>query len=119
MTPAWCQRPLRPRRLWPYDAWPLPCAPAEHLHVTLAFLAEVSDRRPDDLVGRVARAATGRTAFPAVVAGGPVPDSGPRPRPLRRFDLTEPARTELSPLATRRRTAAMRAGIAVDAASTR
>jgi hypothetical protein len=70
MTPAWCQRPLRPRRLWPYDAWPLPCAPAEHLHVTLAFLAEVSDRRPDDLVGRVARAATGRTAFPAVVAGG-------------------------------------------------
>jgi len=46
--------------------------------VTLAFLAEVSDRRPDDLVGRVDRAATGRTAFPAEVAGG-----GPFPTPGR------------------------------------
>ena len=96
--------------------WTLP----EHLHVTLAFLAEVPDRRLDDLVERLGRAAARRTAFPAAVAGG-----GAFPNPARArvlyagLDLAEPGRTELSRLATGCRAAASRAGIAVDAASTR
>jgi len=89
--------------------------PADHLHMTLAFLAEVPDRRLDDLVERLGRAAARRTAFPAVVAGG-----GAFPNPARarvlyaRLDLAEPGRTELSRLATGCRAAASRAGIAVD-----
>ena len=89
-------------------------SPPGQFHVTLAFLAEVPDRRLDDLVARLGRAAARRTAFPAVVAGG-----GAFPNPARArvlyagLDLAEPGRTELSRLATGCRAAASRAGIAV------
>ncbi len=56
---------------------------AEHLHVTVAFLAEVPDRKLDDLVDRLARAAARRACLPG---GGRrwrcVPEPGPRPRAL-------------------------------------
>jgi 2'-5' RNA ligase len=88
--------------------------PVEHFHVTLAFLAAVPDRALDDLVERLGRAATRRTAFSTAVAGG-----GAFPHPARRgvwagLDLDEPGATELTRLATGARAAASRAGIAVD-----
>lgn len=53
-------------------------ASAEQLHVTLAFLASVEERRLDDLTERLARAATRRTAFETGIAGG-----GAFPNPAR------------------------------------
>ena len=88
---------------------------AEHLHVTLAFLADVPERRLDDLVEGLGDAAARRTPFEVVVAGG-----GAFPDPTRAtvvfagLDLTGHARTELERLAVGCRTAASRAGIEVD-----
>ena len=88
---------------------------AEHLHVTVAFFAEVPDRKLDDLVDRLARAAARRGAFPAAVAGG-----GAFPNPARArvlwagLDLDDHGRTELTRLATGARAAANRAGVPVD-----
>jgi 2'-5' RNA ligase len=53
-------------------------ATPEQLHVTLAFLAEVEERRLDDLTERLARAAARRTAFETAIAGG-----GAFPNPAR------------------------------------
>ena len=89
--------------------------PAEHLHVTVAFFAEVADRRLDDLVERLGRAAARRTSFEAAIAGG-----GAFPNPARArvvwagLDLDEHGHTELTRLATGARAAASRAGVAVD-----
>jgi 2'-5' RNA ligase len=89
--------------------------PVEQFHVTLAFLAEVPDRSLDDLVERLARAATRRTSFTTAVAGG-----GAFPNPARArvlwagLDLDEHGTTELGRMATGARAAASRAGIAVD-----
>ena len=90
-------------------------ASAEQLHVTLAFLADVPDRKLDDLVERLGRAAARRTAFPAAIAGGGAfPDVG-RARVLwAGLALDERGRTELSRLATGARAAANRAGVPVD-----
>ena len=88
---------------------------AGHLHVTVAFFAEVPDRKLDDLVDRLARAAARRGAFPAAVAGG-----GAFPNPARArvlwagLDLDDHGRTELTRLATGARAAANRAGVPVD-----
>ena len=88
---------------------------AEHLHVTVAFLAEVPDRKLDDLVERLTRAAARRRAFPAAVTGG-----GAFPNPARArvlwagLDLDDHGRTELTRLATGARAAANRAGVPVD-----
>ncbi len=49
-------------------AAPYRWATREQLHLTLAFLAEVEERRLDDLVERLARAAARRTAFETAVA---------------------------------------------------
>jgi 2'-5' RNA ligase len=90
-------------------------AAAEQLHVTLAFLAEVEERRIDDLTERLARAAARRTPFEAAIAGG-----GAFPNPARArvlwagLDVDQGGRTELDRLATGCRAAANRAGIAVD-----
>ncbi len=90
-------------------------APAEQLHVTLAFLADVPDRKLDDLVERLGRAAARRTAFPAVIAGGGAFPNVARARVLwAGLDLAERARVELSRMATGARAAANRAGIPVD-----
>jgi 2'-5' RNA ligase len=89
----------------------------EQLHVTLAFLADVPERRLDDLLERLERAAKRRTAFPtALVGGGAFPNVG-RARVLwAGLDLDEQARVELARLATGVRAAASKAGVAVDGA---
>ena len=90
---------------------------ADQVHLTLAFLAQVPERRLEDLVERLGRAAARRTAFEtALGGGGAFPDAG-RARVLwTGLDLDEPGRTELERLATGCRAAAGRAGIEVDGA---
>jgi len=90
-------------------------APAEHLHLTLAFLADVPDRKVDDLVERLGRAATRRTAFATAVARGGAFPNAARARVLwAGLELDEAGRTELSRAATGARAAANRAGVPVD-----
>lgn len=97
------------------DAGPFRWAGPEQFHVTLAFLAQVEERRLDDLVERLGRAASRRTAARTRITGG-----GAFPNPAHArviwagLDLDEPGRTELDRLATGCRAAANRAGIAVD-----
>lgn len=102
---------LAPRREAAAFRWTLP----EQMHVTLAFLAEVPDRKLDDLVERLARAARRRTPFPARVAGGGAFPNAARARVLwAGLELDEAGRTELTRMATGARAAAARAGIEVD-----
>lgn len=90
-------------------------ATAEQFHVTLAFLADVEERRLDELVERLGRAAARRTAFETRVAGGGAFPNAGRARVLwAGLDLTEEGRTELSRMATGARAAANRAGIPVE-----
>jgi RNA 2',3'-cyclic 3'-phosphodiesterase len=101
---------LEPRRSAAAYRW----AARDQLHVTLAFLAEVEERRLDDLTERLARAAARRTSFETRIAGGGAfPDVG-RARVLwAGLDLDDTGRTELDRLATGCRAAASRAGVAV------
>lgn len=97
------------------DAAPFRWASTDQLHVTLAFLAEVEERRLDDLADRLARAAGRRTAFETRIAGGGAFPNVARARVLwAGLDVDEEGRTELDRLATGCRAAANRAGIAVD-----
>jgi 2'-5' RNA ligase len=90
-------------------------APAEQLHVTLAFLADVPDRALDDLVARLARAAARRATFATAIAGGGAfPNAGRARVVWAGLDLDEHGRTELSRMATGARAAANRAGAPVD-----
>jgi len=90
-------------------------ATAEQFHVTLAFLADVEERRLDELVERLGRAAARRTAFETRVAGGGAFPNVGRARVLwAGLDLAEEGRTELSRMATGARAAANRSGIPVD-----
>ena len=83
--------------------------------MTLAFLAEVEERRLDDLSERLGRAAAKRTAFETAIAGGGAFPNAGRARVLwAGLDLDERGRTELDRLATGCRAAANRAGIPVD-----
>ncbi len=102
---------LEPRRAAAAFRW----AGTDQLHVTLAFLADVEERRLDDLVERLGRAAARRTAFDTAIAGGGAfPDVG-RARVLwAGLDLDDHDRTELDRLATGCRAAANRAGVPVD-----
>lgn len=88
--------------------WTVP----DQWHLTLAFMAEVPDRRLDDLESRLTRAAARRTPFEVALAGG-----GAFPNPARAkvlFAAVEPAvpdgRVELGRLATGARAAAVKAG---------
>lgn len=102
---------LEPRRAAADLRWAAP----EQLHVTLAFYAEVADRRVDDLVERLGRAAARRTPFEVRVAGGGAFPDVARARVLwAGLGLDETGRTEIVRLATGARAAASRAGIAVD-----
>jgi 2'-5' RNA ligase len=97
------------------DAGRFRWASVEQLHVTLAFLAEVPDRKLDDLVERLVRAAARRTPFVATVAGGGAFPNVARARVLwAGLDLDETGRVELGRMATGARAAAGRAGIPVD-----
>lgn len=102
---------LAPRREAAAYRWTLP----EQMHVTLAFLAQVPDRRLDDLVDRLGRAAKRRTPFPTRLAGGGAFPNAARARVLwAGLELDETGRTELDRLATGARAAAGKAGIEVD-----
>jgi 2'-5' RNA ligase len=90
-------------------------APVEQFHVTLAFLADVPDRKLEDLVERLGRAASRRTAFATAIAGGGAFPNAGRARVIwAGLDLAESDRTELSRMATGARAAANRAGVPVD-----
>jgi 2'-5' RNA ligase len=90
---------------------------AEQFHLTLAFLAEVPDRKVDDLVERLERSAARRTAFQTSLVGGGAFPNVARARVIwAGLDLDETGSTELGRLATGCRAAAARAGIAVDGA---
>jgi 2'-5' RNA ligase len=102
---------LEPRREAAAFRW----AAAEQLHVTLAFLASVEDRRLDELVERLERAAARRTPFETRVAGGGAfPNVGRARVVWAGLELDEQGRTELDRMATGAKAAASRAGIAVD-----
>jgi 2'-5' RNA ligase len=90
-------------------------AGADQLHVTVAFLAEVPDRRLDDLVERLGRAAARRTSFATAVAGGGAFPNAAHARVVwAGLDLDDHGHTELSRLAAGARAAANRAGVPVD-----
>jgi 2'-5' RNA ligase len=83
--------------------------------VTLAFYAEVPERRLDDLVERLGRAGARRTPFEAAVAGGGAFPDAARARVLWAGLRPDPTgEVELPRLATGARAAASRAGVAVD-----
>lgn len=102
---------LQPRREAAEFRWTV----AEHMHVTLAFLATVPDRKLDDLVERLTRTGRRRTAFETRIAGG-----GAFPNPARSkvlyagLELSDAARTEFGRMATGARAAAARAGLEVE-----
>jgi RNA 2',3'-cyclic 3'-phosphodiesterase len=90
-------------------------ASVEQFHLTLAFLADVPDRKLDDLVERLGRAAARRTPVVTAVAGGGAFPDAARARVLwAGLDLDEGGRTEVSRMATGARAAANRAGVPVD-----
>ncbi|MQW77641.1 RNA 2',3'-cyclic phosphodiesterase [Nocardioides sp. dk4132] len=96
-------------------AGPFRWAPAEQLHVTVAFYADVPERALDDLVERLGRAAAKRTPFTtAITGGGAFPHVAGARVIWAGLDLDEEGRTELDRLATGARAAANRAGVAVD-----
>jgi 2'-5' RNA ligase len=90
---------------------------ADQLHLTLSFLAQVPDRKLDDLVERVGRAAARRTVFETAIAGGGAFPGVARAKVLwAGLDLDDDGRTEIGRLATGCRAAANRAGVEVDGA---
>lgn len=96
------------------DAAPFRWTFAEQLHVTLAFLAEVPERRLDDLVERVGRAASRRTPVTTAVGGGGAFPNAGRARVLwAGLELDGPSRTEVCRMAVGARAAAAKSGIAV------
>ena len=87
--------------------WTLP----EHWHLTLAFMPEVADRRLDDLVERLGRAAARRTPFVLRVEGGGAFPNAARAKVLYADVVRDDhAATELPRLATGARAAATKAG---------
>jgi len=91
--------------------WTLP----EQWHLTLAFMGTFPERRLDDLVERLGRAAHRRTPFELAFAGGGAFPNAARAKVLWvdvRAD--DDARTELDRLATGARAAATKAGGEVD-----
>ncbi len=104
---------LEPRRATGELRW----VAAEQLHVTLALLEQVPDRRVDELVERLGAAAARRTTFPARVSGGGAFPDVARGRVLwAGLDLDEDDATELDLLAAGARTAAATSGVEVDGA---
>jgi 2'-5' RNA ligase len=97
------------------DAADFRWAGVEQMHVTLAFLADVPERCVEDLVDGLSRAAAKRAAFETRIAGGGAFPTAADARILwADLELDEHERTELDRLAAGARSAAGRAGIAVD-----
>jgi 2'-5' RNA ligase len=97
------------------EAAPFRWASTEQVHVTLAFLEDVPDRKLDDLVERLGRAAGRRRSFEAAISGGGAFPNVGRARVLwAGLALGEAGRNELSRMATGARAAANRAGVPVD-----
>ncbi|GAA4686225.1 RNA 2',3'-cyclic phosphodiesterase [Nocardioides nanhaiensis] len=96
-------------------AAPFRWTPADQLHLTLAFCPQVPDHLLDDLLERLAVAASRRRPPDLAVAGGgafPDPDRG---RVLWAGLRTDPGgEAELAALATGARNAAVAAGVVVD-----
>ncbi|NYG54385.1 RNA 2',3'-cyclic phosphodiesterase [Nocardioides perillae] len=89
----------------------------EQLHVTLAFAAELEERRLDDLLEGVAAAAARRRPVPTRVAGGGAfPDVGRAKVLWAGLDLAPDDAAEVDALAAGVRTAVARAGAPVDGA---
>lgn len=104
---------LAPRREAADFRWTV----ADSFHVTLVFLAAVPERRLEDLVERLGRAAGRRTSFETRIAGGGAFPNVSRSKLLYAgLDLDEAASTELERAATGARAAATRAGLEVDGA---
>jgi 2'-5' RNA ligase len=85
----------------------------EQWHLTLAFLADVPERKLDDLQERLGRAASRRTVFGLSIAGGGAFPDVARARVLY-AGLDVDDAVELDRLATGVRAAANRAGAAAD-----
>lgn len=99
------------------DAGELRWTVSEQFHLTVAFLADVPDRKLDDLAERLERAAKRRTAFETRLVGGGAFPNVVRARVIwAGLDLDDHGSTELSRLATGCRAAASRAGVEVDGA---
>jgi 2'-5' RNA ligase len=97
------------------DAAPFRWTLAEQVHVTLAFLASVPDRKLDDLVERLGRAAKRRTPVTTRISGGGAFPDAARARVLwAGLDLDDGGRTEIGRMVTGARAAASKAGIEVD-----
>jgi 2'-5' RNA ligase len=96
---------LAPRQdAGPELRWTVP----EQWHLTLAFMADVPERRLDDLTERLGRAAGRRTPFEVTLAGGGAfPDPG---RAKVVYVAVETDDVELRRLATGARAAASKAG---------
>jgi 2'-5' RNA ligase len=102
---------LEPRR----EAAPFRWTAIDQVHVTLAFYAEVEDRRLDELLERLERAAGRRTPVGTAVAGGGAFPDVRRARVLwAGLDLDPAGRAEVDRLAAGCRAAASRAGVPVD-----
>ncbi|HET9500262.1 MAG TPA: RNA 2',3'-cyclic phosphodiesterase [Marmoricola sp.] len=88
---------------------------AEQWHLTLAFLADVPERKVDDLEARLQRAARKRRALPVRFAGG-----GAFPHPGRAkvlyagLAMSAPDQVELDRLATGAKAAGNKAGAPAD-----
>ncbi|NYD43726.1 2'-5' RNA ligase [Nocardioides panaciterrulae] len=101
---------LEPRR----EAAELRWTAAEQLHVTLAFLADVEERRLDELGERLERAAARRTPLGTRIAGGGAfPHVGRARVVWAGLELDDAGRTEVRRLATGARAAAARSGVEV------
>jgi len=86
----------------------------EQWHVTLAFLPQVAERHLDDLLARLARAASRRTPFSAAIAGGGAFPHAGRAKVLYAALDAGPPFEELKRLATGARAAANKAGAETD-----
>ncbi|MGH3412926.1 MAG: RNA 2',3'-cyclic phosphodiesterase [Marmoricola sp.] len=100
---------LEPRRETASFRWTVP----EQWHLTLAFAAHVPERKLDELVERLGRAAAKRTPTTAAVAGGGAfPNVGRAKVIWAGLDIADP--TEMQRLATGCRAAMSKAGAEVD-----
>ncbi|GGD12328.1 RNA 2',3'-cyclic phosphodiesterase [Nocardioides daphniae] len=102
---------LEPRRAAADFRWTAP----DQVHLTLAFVGDLAERRLDDLVERLERAAgRRRTVETAITGGGAFPHVAGAKVLWAGLDLDEDDAVEVRRMADGARAAANRAGAAVD-----